>query len=75
MAIMEKVNHMMMVMDESFDIDKPGAMDAFIEEVISHLRAFARVENIGLDAAVDRVSITHKNGSKIKLREIIEKAF
>jgi len=72
---MEEVNYMEVVMDESFDPYLPGAMDVFSEAVITSMREFARVENIGLDVAVDRVIITNKNGNKNTLREIIELDF
>ena len=72
---MEEVNYMEVVMDESFDPYKPGAMNDFITVVIKIMSEFAVVENIELDVAIDRVSITHQSGQKNTLREIIEHAF
>jgi len=72
---MEEVKYMEVVMDESFDWCEPGAMEAFIKATITSMCEFAKIENIELDVAIDRVSITHKNGITHTLREIIERDF
>ena len=50
-------------------------MNDFITVVIKIMSEFAMLENIELDVAIDRVSITHQSGQKNTLREIIEHAF